>query len=56
MGVDAGDYDGDGWQDLFVANIDRELFTRCYTPENRLWLPDDHLLFGFVEGDAPARM
>ncbi|HYG78744.1 MAG TPA: VCBS repeat-containing protein, partial [Pyrinomonadaceae bacterium] len=27
MGVDAGDYDGDGWQDLFVANIDQELFS-----------------------------
>jgi hypothetical protein len=27
MGVDAGDYDGDGWQDLFVANIDYEFFS-----------------------------
>jgi hypothetical protein len=27
MGVDAGDVDGDGWQDLFVANIDKEMFT-----------------------------
>ncbi|CDM64385.1 CRTAC1 family protein [Pyrinomonas methylaliphatogenes] len=27
MGVDAADYDEDGWQDLFVANIDQELFS-----------------------------
>jgi enediyne biosynthesis protein E4 len=27
MGVDAADVDGDGWQDLFVANVDREMFS-----------------------------
>ncbi len=27
MGVDATDYDDDGWQDLFVANIDQEFFS-----------------------------
>ncbi|MGH9971048.1 MAG: CRTAC1 family protein [Pyrinomonadaceae bacterium] len=27
MGVDSADYDGDGWQDLFVANIDEEFFS-----------------------------
>ena len=27
MGVDAGDYDQDGWQDLFVTNVDHELYS-----------------------------
>jgi hypothetical protein len=27
MGVDAADLDGDGWQDLFVANVDQEMFS-----------------------------
>ena len=27
MGVDATDFDGDGWQDLFVANVDQEMFS-----------------------------
>jgi hypothetical protein len=27
MGVDAGDYDQDGWLDLFVSNVDHELFS-----------------------------
>jgi hypothetical protein len=26
MGVDSADYDQDGWMDLFVANVDREMF------------------------------
>ena len=27
MGVDACDFNGDGWQDLFVANVDQEMFS-----------------------------
>src|SRR5438105_4635846 len=27
MGVDSADYDNDGWQDLFVSNVDREMFS-----------------------------
>ncbi|HSB61820.1 MAG TPA: CRTAC1 family protein, partial [Vicinamibacteria bacterium] len=27
MGVDAVDFEGDGWQDLFVANVDQEMFS-----------------------------
>src|SRR6185437_895888 len=27
MGVDAGDYDQDGWIDLFEANVDHEMFS-----------------------------
>jgi enediyne biosynthesis protein E4 len=27
MGVDAADYDQDGWIDLFVANVDQEMFS-----------------------------
>jgi hypothetical protein len=39
MGVDATDYDGDGWQDLFVANIDQELFS-LYRNEKDLTFTD----------------
>ncbi len=34
MGVDATDFDGDGWQDLFVANIDQELFSLYHNDKN----------------------
>jgi hypothetical protein len=27
MGVDSADYDQDGWMDLFVANVDREMYS-----------------------------
>ena len=47
MGVDAADYDGDGWQDLFVANIDQEFFS--------LYRNDKELIFTDQPGEiAPA--
>ena len=35
MGVDAADFDGDGWQDLFVANVDQEMFSLYKNNEER---------------------
>jgi hypothetical protein len=54
MGVDATDYDGDGWQDLFVANIDHEFFS-LYRNQKDLTFTDEpgeiaratHLLSGW---------
>ena len=47
MGVDAADFDGDGWQDLFVANIDQEFFS--------LYRNDKDLIFTDQPGEiAPA--
>jgi hypothetical protein len=40
MGVDACDYDGDGWQDLFVANIDHEFFS-LYRNQKDLTFTDE---------------
>ena len=47
MGVDATDYDNDGWQDLFVANIDEEFFS--------LYRNQKDLIFNDEPGEiAPA--
>src|ERR1041384_538317 len=40
MGVDAADYDGDGWQGLFVADIDREFFS-LYHNQKELIFTDE---------------
>jgi hypothetical protein len=40
MGVDATDYDGDGWQDLFVANIDQELFSLYHNEKDLTFLDE----------------
>jgi enediyne biosynthesis protein E4 len=34
MGVDAADYDQDGWVDLFVANVDQEMFSLYHNHKN----------------------
>ena len=39
MGVDAGDFDGDGRQDLFVANVDQEMFS-LYRNEGKEFFTD----------------
>jgi enediyne biosynthesis protein E4 len=40
MGVDAADYDGDGWQDLFVSNVDHEFFS-LYRNQKDLTFTDE---------------
>ena len=40
MGVDATDFDGDGWQDLFVANIDQELFSLYHNQKDTTFLDE----------------
>jgi enediyne biosynthesis protein E4 len=40
MGVDATDFDNDGWQDLFVANIDQEFFS-LYRNQKDLTFTDE---------------
>jgi len=34
MGVDAADFNEDGWQDLFVANVDQEMFSLYQNNKN----------------------
>ena len=34
MGVDAADYDQDGWIDLFEANVDHELYSQYHNDKN----------------------
>ena len=40
MGVDAADYDGDGWPDLFVANIDQELFSLYHNQKDATFVDE----------------
>jgi len=48
MGVDSADFDGDGWQDLFVANIDQELFS-LYANNGDLYFNDLNLRTGLAK-------
>ncbi|HEX6715542.1 MAG TPA: CRTAC1 family protein [Pyrinomonadaceae bacterium] len=40
MGVDATDFDGDGWQDLFVANIDQEFFSLYHNERDQTFVDE----------------
>ena len=40
MGVDATDFDGDGWQDLFVANIDQEFFSLYHNQKDQTFVDE----------------
>jgi enediyne biosynthesis protein E4 len=42
MGVDAADLDGDGWQDLFVANVDNEMFSLYRNSGDESFVDDAH--------------
>ncbi len=42
MGVDAADFNGDGWQDLFVANVDQEMFALYGNQEDELFRDLSH--------------
>lgn len=42
MGVDAFDINGDGWQDLFVANVDQEMFSLYQNNKNESFVDTAH--------------
>ncbi|MGH9338065.1 MAG: CRTAC1 family protein [Acidobacteriota bacterium] len=52
MGVDAADVDGDGWQELFVANVDHETFS-LYRNESGETFTDINWAAGIAE---PTRL
>ena len=37
MGVDAADYDQDGWMDLFVANVDHEMYSLYHNNQDEIF-------------------
>jgi hypothetical protein len=42
MGVDSADINGDGWQDLFVANVDQEMFSLYENNKNETFTDTAH--------------
>jgi enediyne biosynthesis protein E4 len=42
MGVDAADINADGWQDLFVANVDQEMFSLYENNRNETFTDSAH--------------
>ncbi|MEJ7605760.1 MAG: CRTAC1 family protein [Bryobacteraceae bacterium] len=42
MGVDSADVDGDGWEDLFVANVDQEMFSLYKNNKNETYSDVSH--------------
>ena len=42
MGVDAADVNGDGWQDLFVANVDQEMFSLYENTKSESFIDSAH--------------
>jgi len=43
MGVDAADFDGDGLQDLFVANVDQEMYSLYRNTGDEMFRDDAHI-------------
>jgi hypothetical protein len=37
MGVDSADYDNDGWMDLFVSNVDREMYSLYHNNHRQIF-------------------
>src|SRR5579859_8102138 len=53
MGVDSADYDQDGWQDLFVSNVDHEMYSIYHNNHD---LTFDDLAFPLGIGSATRLM